>query len=86
MPENDRLSGCLDETNVDFVEQEVTPRLLMKLNIQLHLAELSFLNIVLFIEVLVLKELDRLLITGFTRPTYSWNLFAARITLRSMKL
>jgi len=25
MPENDRLSGCLDEINVEFVEQEATP-------------------------------------------------------------
>jgi hypothetical protein len=28
MPENDRLSGCLDEINVAFVEEETTPELL----------------------------------------------------------
>jgi len=51
MPENDRLSGCLDEIKLDFVEREATPRLLMKLSIQLRLAELSFSNTVLFLEV-----------------------------------
>ncbi len=33
MTENDRLGGCLDEINVDFVEREATPKLLMKLSI-----------------------------------------------------
>ncbi|WP_082222549.1 IS6 family transposase [Halorubrum halophilum] len=51
MPKNDRLSGCLDEINLEFVEREATPKLLMKLSIQLHLAELSSLNTVLFLEV-----------------------------------
>jgi len=51
MPENDRLSGCLDEINVEFVEREATPRLLMKLSIQLHLAGLSLSNTVSFLEV-----------------------------------
>ena len=51
MPENDRLSSCLDEINLDFVEREATPKLLMKLSIQLHLSELSLSNTVLFLEV-----------------------------------
>ena len=51
MPENDRLSGCLDEINVDFVEREATPKLLMKLSMQLHLAGLSLPNTVSFLEV-----------------------------------
>jgi len=51
MPENARLSGCLDEINLDFVEREATPKLLMKLSIQLHLAGLSLLNTVLFLEI-----------------------------------
>jgi len=46
MAENIRLSGCLDEIQLEFVEREATPRLLMKLNIQVHLARVSFLNIV----------------------------------------
>ena len=51
MPENDRLTGCLDEINLEFVEREATPRLLMKLSIQLHLAELSLSNTVSILEV-----------------------------------
>ena len=48
MPENDRLGGCLDEIDLEFVEREATPRLLMKLSIQLHLAGLSLSNTVSF--------------------------------------
>jgi transposase-like protein len=51
MPENDRLTGCLDEINLEFVEREATPRLLMKLSIQLHLAGLSLANTVSILEV-----------------------------------
>jgi len=46
MPENDRLNGCLNEIELGFVEREATPRLLMKLGIQLHLAGLSLSNTV----------------------------------------
>ena len=56
MPENDRLSGCLDEINLDFVEQEATPKLLMKLSIQLHLAELSLSNTALLLEIFGVKR------------------------------
>ncbi len=51
MPENDRLSGCLEEINLEFVEREATPRLLMKLSIQLHLAGLSLSNTVSILEI-----------------------------------
>jgi len=51
MPENDRLNGCLDEINLEFVEREATPRLLMKLSIQLHLAGLSLSNTVSILEI-----------------------------------
>ncbi|MUW13482.1 IS6 family transposase [Halorubrum sp. CBA1125] len=51
MPENDRLCGCLDEINLEFVEREATPRLLMKLRIQLHLSGVSLSNTVSFLEV-----------------------------------
>jgi transposase-like protein len=50
MPENDRLSGYLDEIKLDFVEREATLRLLMKLSVQLHLAGLSLSNTVSFLE------------------------------------
>src|SRR6056297_328059 len=50
MPENDRLNGCLDKINLEFVEREATPRLLMKLSIQLHLAGLSLSDTVSILE------------------------------------
>lgn len=50
MPENVRLSGCLDEIDLSFVEREATPRLLMKLSIHLHLAGLSLSNTVSILE------------------------------------
>ena len=56
MPENDRLSGCLDEFDLEFVEREATPRFLMKLSIQLHLAELSLSNTVLVLEIFGVKR------------------------------
>jgi putative transposase len=51
MPENARLTGSLDQIELDFVEQEATPQLLMKLSIQLHLAGLSISNTVSILEV-----------------------------------
>ena len=50
MPENAVLNGCLDEIELGFVEREATPRLLMKLSIQLHLAGLSLSNTVMILE------------------------------------
>ena len=44
MPKNARLNGCLDEIELDVVEREAPPRLLMKLSIQFHLAGLSLSN------------------------------------------
>ena len=51
MPENDRLDGCLNELELGFVEREATPKLLMKLGIQLHLAGLSLSNTVSILEI-----------------------------------
>ena len=51
MPENARLNGRLDRIELDFVEREATPRLLMKLSIQLHLAGLSLSNTVSILEI-----------------------------------
>jgi putative transposase len=56
MPENDRLAGCLDEIELGFVEREATPRLLMKLGIQLHLAGLSLSNTVSILEIFGVKR------------------------------
>ena len=51
MPKPAGLSGFPDQIELEFVEREATPRLLMKLSIQLHLAGLSLSNTVSFLEV-----------------------------------
>jgi putative transposase len=51
MPENARLTGCLDKIDLDFVEREATPGLLMKLGIQLHLPRLSLSNTVSILKI-----------------------------------
>jgi transposase-like protein len=51
MPKNARLNGCLDQIDLEFVEREATPRLLMKLSIQLHLAGLSLSNTVSILDI-----------------------------------
>ena len=50
MPENARLSPSIGQIDLGFVEREATPRLLMKLGIQLHLAGLSLSNTVRILE------------------------------------
>jgi transposase-like protein len=51
MPANDRHNGFLDEIELGFVEREATPKLLMMLGIQLHLAGLSLSNTVSVLEI-----------------------------------
>jgi len=51
MPETDRLDGSLGQIELEFVEREATPQLLMKLSIQLHLAGLSLSNTVSILEI-----------------------------------
>ncbi|ERG91726.1 MAG: hypothetical protein J07HQW1_01760 [Haloquadratum walsbyi J07HQW1] len=50
MPKNTRLSGSIDQIE-GFVEREATPRLLIKLGIQLHLAGLSVSNTAFILEI-----------------------------------
>ncbi len=51
MPEITRLSGSIAQFNLDFIEREATPRFLMKLGIQVHLAGLSLSNIVSILDI-----------------------------------
>ena len=51
MLENGRLSGSIDQIELDFVEREATPEFLMKLSIQLHLSGLSLSNTVSVLEI-----------------------------------
>lgn len=72
-PENDRLNGCLDEISLEFVEREATPRLLMKLSIQISL-DSHFRMQPLFSGYSVSNAIDPPFTIGFTRPSYSPNL------------
>jgi transposase-like protein len=56
MPENARLSGSIDQIDLAFIEREATPRFLMKLSIQLHLAGLSLSNTVSILEIFGVKR------------------------------
>jgi len=51
MEEFGRLSGSIDQIELDFVEREATPEFLMKLSIQLYLPDLSLSNTVSVIEI-----------------------------------
>jgi len=51
MPENARISGSIDQINLEFIERKATPRVLMKLSIQLHLAGLSLSTTVSILEI-----------------------------------
>ena len=50
MSKSARLNGCLDEIELGFVEREATPKPLIKLGIQFHLAGLSRSNTVSIVE------------------------------------
>lgn len=56
MSEKDRPNRCQDEIKLGFVKREATPRLLMKLGIQLYLAGLSLSNIVSILELFGVKR------------------------------
>jgi transposase-like protein len=51
MPENPSLVGSIDRFDLEFVERQATPDLLMKLGIQLHLGGLSLSNTVSVLEI-----------------------------------
>jgi putative transposase len=56
MPENTRLGGSVDQIDLEFVEHQATPRLLMKLGIQLHLAGLSLSNTVSLLDIFIVQR------------------------------
>ena len=45
------FDGCLVRIELEFVEREATPRLLIKLSIQLHLADLLLSNTVSILDI-----------------------------------
>ena len=56
MSESDRLNGCTEWIDLDFVERERTPRELIEKGIRHHLAELSLSNTVILHEDLGVKR------------------------------
>ena len=82
MAENGCLNGCLNEINLEFVEREATPRLLMRLSIQLYLLDFRLRMLSLLLRYLVSNALDPPSTIGFTRPIYSPNLVGVGTTLR----
>jgi len=64
MAEIDRLSGYTNWIGLDFVERERTPRRLMKVGIQLHLAGLSHSNTV--------SELERFGVKRSRKAVHDW--------------
>jgi hypothetical protein len=81
MPENTSLVGSIDGFDLEFVERQATPELLMKLGVQLHLAGLSLSNIISILIYLVLIRHDQLFTTGCTRQIYELIVADHRITL-----
>jgi len=85
MPENTRLSGSIDQIDLDFVEREATPRFLMKLGIQLHLAGLSLSNTVSILDIFGVERARSTVHNWVHKADYSPKKDAPRITLRLMK-
>jgi transposase-like protein len=85
MPKTAGFNGWLDDIELKFVEREATPRLLMKLSIQLHLAGLSLSNTVSFLEIFGVSRARSTVHNWFTRQLYSPNLAGPRTTLRLTK-
>jgi len=65
MPENDRPNGYSEEISLEFIEREATPRLLMKLSIQLHLGGMLLSNTV--------SILERFGVEGARSTVYNWT-------------
>lgn len=64
MPEIDRLSGCSEWIDLEFVERERTPSELMKLGIRLHLSGLSLSNTV--------SELEKFGVERSRKAVHDW--------------
>ncbi len=86
MPESDRINSCLNEIELDFVKQEATPSLFMKLDFSTILQSYYFRIQFLCSRYSVLNERVRPFTTGFTKPIYSPGMDEVRITLRSTRL
>lgn len=82
---NHRPHWIIGRIDLDFVEREATPELLMKLSIQLHLAGYHFRILFRFLMYSVLIAHVQPFITGFTKPIYSQRRVRVRISSRLMR-
>jgi hypothetical protein len=84
MTENTSLNDCICQIELGFVNREATPRLLMRLGIQLSRKTISFEYCILLMY-LTLNVLVRPLTAGCARLVYSLWMDEARITSRAIK-
>ncbi|ELZ97178.1 putative IS240-type transposase (ISH102) [Haloferax mediterranei ATCC 33500] len=84
-PENASLGGNLDQIELELVEREATPQLLMKLSIQLHLAGVSLSGTVSILEIFGVKRARSTVHNWVHKADLQPTAVDARITLRSMK-
>ena len=80
-----RFDDSLGQIELEFVEREAIPQLLMKLSIQLHLQNCLFQILFLFLMYLVSNGHMSPFTIGYTRKIYSPTMVDSRITLRSMR-
>jgi len=85
MPGNARLSPSISQIDLDFVEREATPRLLMKLSFQPILLVSRFQILFIFSNYSVLNGHDQPSTTGLIKTIHSQNLGKVRITSRLMR-
>jgi hypothetical protein len=85
MQEPDRLIGCSDFPELEFVEREATPEPAMKLGIQLYLRDYRCRIPSLSSPTWVSIGVALLFTTGFRRLIYSQQGVTIRITSRLMR-
>ena len=85
MPKNARLNGRLNEIELGVVEREATPKLLMKLGIQLHLAGLLLSNTVSILVIFGVKRARSTVHNWIHKADLQPESDRNRITLRSMR-
>jgi hypothetical protein len=82
MLKNPSLVGSIDRFELEFVERQATPELVMKLVFKFTSADYRFRIPYPFLRYLVLNGLDQLFITGYTRLSYSPKTVSLQIRLR----
>jgi len=85
MHEIDRLSDSTDWIDLDFVERERTPKQIIEVGIQLHLAGLSLSNTKQYLERVGVERSRTAIHNWVQKATYSRPAMQRRITSRSTR-